>query len=188
MLDILFLSIMSWSGMIGWFRGRWRALTDAVSVIVTVCFMSISVPVLKDAVIDGEWRLQLERWLQGHLRTPTKDSFPSLPALGLWDLPAQPLGERVYEILLISLSSFALIIGIQLILQVYQTLWPHVRLSLADRSLGLIIGLLLGLFADLYLMNGLGMLSWFAGMEFLDTALSHSFLVHMAVRWLPWIF
>jgi uncharacterized membrane protein required for colicin V production len=194
MIDLLLMAVIAWTGMIGWMRGIFRALIDAVSVMSTVFFVTVSIPVLKDTMIDGEWRLGFDRWLQLWLRDPQTGLFPrlfpySIPASAAMNVSAKTvMAERIYEMVIVSLSAMALIVGIQLILQVFETVWTPPQGILTHRIGGLLIGLVLGLFVAVYLVNSLGMLSWVSGMEGLDHALSQSLLVHLFVHGLPWYF
>jgi uncharacterized membrane protein required for colicin V production len=192
MIDLILVAAIAWTGMIGWMRGMYRALIDAVSTLIAVFFVTISVPVLKDTMIDGAWRLGFEHWIQLRLRDHHTVflhlEHGSIPAGAQIAATKVFLAERIYEMIIISVSAFALIMGIQLILQVYETVWTTPRGTLANRAVGMAVGLFLGVFIVLFLINGLGMLSWFSGMEVLDEHLSRSVLVSLLVRWLPWYF
>ncbi|GIM45878.1 hypothetical protein DNHGIG_14270 [Collibacillus ludicampi] len=192
MIDLILIAVIAWAGMIGWMRGMYRALLDAVSTLIAVFFVTISVPILKDSIIDGAWRLGFEHWIQLRLRDHHTVFLHveqgSIPAGAQITSSKAFLAERIYEMIMISVSAFALIMGIQLILQVYETVWTPPRGTRANSGLGMAVGLFLGIFIVLFLINGLGMLSWFSGMEVLDEHLSESVLVSVFVRWLPWYF
>lgn len=195
-MDLLLILVIAWFCVIGWIRGRYRALIDACSSMITIFFVTSSVPLLKDMMIDGEWRFIFQRWIQFRLYDHVRDSsFPlwkvqeAVPT-GLFTHSATSmyLAERIYDMVIIFICALALIIGIQLILQVYETLWSTPKGTLSHRGVGMMVGFIMGIFSVIYLVNGLGLLSWLAGMEFLDEYISRSFFVHLLIKWLPWFF
>jgi hypothetical protein len=193
MVDLLIAVILSWCAWLGWQRGFLRTCIDAVSLMVPIFLLTISIPFLKHVLIDRGWDVALSKWMAGHLihTSPLSSGFLPLETAqpvgrGLGPDLAMTVVERFYDLFLLGLMGGALFVGLQMILRVYETLWRDAHGFWRSRAIGGIMGFGMGLTLSSYLVSCLGLICWIQGMEWLDQGLINSLFVYVMYRVFPW--
>jgi hypothetical protein len=192
MVDLLILVILSWSIWFGWRRGALRTLVDAVALLTPMFLVTLFIPFLKDVLIDRGWSLAVAKFMAGHLvkTSPQSAGFlnvaeatPVAQGIGL----GAPLWvERLYELVILGLMSGALFVGLQMVLQVYETLWRESRFDWQARALGGVAGLGIGATVSAYVISVLGLLCWIQGLEWLDQEMIGALSVRSLYRVIFW--
>lgn len=173
MIDLVIVGLLSWTGIIGWRRGGLRALIDSASVGSAIAMVLFSLPLIKD-LIDETWALQFRIWLREQVRT-----IPTGFGLG----SSSSVSDNLYHTVIVGAAAITVWAGIQMILQVFQTVWKEPSGSRLSRILGMLIGTGLGGVLSIYMVQWLGLLSWLKGFEFLDTSLGNSFLIWVIMNY-----
>ncbi|WP_018131419.1 CvpA family protein [Effusibacillus pohliae] len=173
MIDLLILCLLSWSGILGWRRGGFRALIDSVSVGGASAAAIFLIPLLRDHFIDGG-ALEFRKWLREHIR-----SVPT--GFGLSD-PGPGVAQNLYHLLIVGIAALAVWIGMQMILQVFQTVWKEPGGTVLSRIAGSLLGIAIGSVLAAYMVKCLGLLSWVQGWEALDLQLARSFFVWIVMN------
>lgn len=176
MIDLGILIVIAWGAAIGWGRGGFRSMLDCVGAGTAVAVALFSIPFMKDGLIDGFWAHDLRRWINDHLKAvPTSFGFDSV---------GTDVADRLYHLIVVGISSVAVFIGIQMILQVYITVWRQPVQSPVSRWAGALIGCCIGGMIGVYMVQCLGLLSWVKGLEILDLYLAKSFMRWVALNYL----
>lgn len=175
--DLLILMILLWTGVIGWRRGGLRSLIDSMSVGSATAVVIFSIPFVKDRLIDGSWALEFRNWIQENVRAvPAGYGFPESNAVA----------DNLYHMVLVGAGALTVWIGIQMILQVFQTVWKIPNGTLLSGVMGTLIGTGMGSVFAWYMVQCLGLLSWLKGFETLDTYLGNSFFVWVILNLAIW--
>jgi len=169
-------------------RGFLRTCMDALSLLVPIFILTISIPFLKGVLFDQGWDTALAKWMAGHLvhTSPESNGFLNLVqatavSSGL-GLEANAVSQRFYELFLLGLMVAAVFVGLQMILRVYETLWRDAHGVWQSKPIGGVLGFGIGTTVSTYLVSVLGLSCWIRGMEWLDEELLHSLFVHVVYR------
>ncbi|MFC4768456.1 CvpA family protein [Effusibacillus consociatus] len=168
MVDLLILCLISWFTIIGWRRGGYRSLLDCMSIGSAIAVVVFTIPLFRDQLIDGDWAWQLRNWIHEMMRT--------VPTFGFSNAEMGP-ADKLYHLLIVGAGALTVWIGIQMILQVFQTVWKEPSGSIASRVTGTLLGTCIGSVFSIYMVQCLGPLSWLRGWEALDHYLAKSFFV-----------
>lgn len=175
-IDLLILSLLAWGGIIGWRRGGFRSLLDCMGVGSAIAAVIFSIPSVYDQLIDASWAFPLRKWLFEHMRTVEVGLGLSRAGTGN--------AENLYHLIIVGACALAIWGGIQMILQVFQTVLKEPSGSLASRITGTFLGTCVGGVLAVYMVQCLGLLSWIQGWEALDFYLSKSFFVWTVMSWI----
>lgn len=192
MVDLFILVILSWCVWLGWQRGFLRTCLDAMAMMVPIFLLTVSIPFLKNVLIDRGWDTALSKWMAGHLvnTSPLSSGFLSLetakPVVQGLGPDAGVLVEKFYDLFLLGLMGGATFLGLQMIIRVYETLWRDAHGFWQSRPVGGLLGLGIGLTLSSYLVSFLGLICWIRGMEWLDQGLMDSLIVHVMYRVFTW--
>lgn len=175
--DLLILMIVLWTGVIGWRRGGLLSLIDSMSVGSAIAVVVFSIPFVRDRLIDGSWALEFRKWIQENVRAvPTGFGFQE----------STGVADSLYHMLVVGAGALTVWIGIQMILQVFQTVWKIPNGTVLSRVTGMLIGTAMGSVFSWYMVQCLGLLSWLKGFETLDTYLGNSFFVWVILNLAIW--
>jgi hypothetical protein len=161
---------------------------DALSLLIPIFILTISIPFLKNVLIDQGWGTALNKWMAGHLvhTSPDSNGFLSLvqatPVGQGLGFEASAVTQKFYELFLLGLMVTAVFVGLQMILRVYETLWRDAHGVWQSRPIGGLFGLGIGVTISTYLVSVLGLSCWIRGMEWLDDELMNSLFVHLIYR------
>lgn len=175
-IDLMIVGLLAWGGIIGWRRGAYRSLLDCASVGSAIAVVLFSVPLVRDVLIDGSWAWPLRKWLRERLQTVPAGMGFSNPGFGAAD--------RLYHLLIVGTGALAVWIGMQMILQVFQTVLREPVGSVGSRIAGTLMGMAMAGIFSVYVVQCLGLLSWLRGFEALDFSLRQSFLVWSVMNWI----
>ncbi len=178
LIDLLIVAIVAWASIIGWRRGGTRSLIDSASVGSAIAVVILSITLVRDRLIDGSWALEIRNWIRENLRSaPTTAGFAS---------ENMGVADNLYHLLIAGAGAITVWIGMQMILQVFQTVWRVPNETLFSRIAGTLIGAGMGSVFAWYMVQCLGLLSWVKGFEALDSYLGSSFLVWLVLNLTIW--
>lgn len=174
LIDLLIVAIVAWASIIGWRRGGTRSLIDSASVGSAIAVVLLSITFVRDRLIDGSWALVIRKWIRENLRSiPTTAGFATENA---------GVADNLYHLLIVGVGAITVWIGLQMILQVFQTVWRVPHETPVSRMAGTLIGTGMGSAFAWYMVQCLGLLSWIKGFEALDSYLGSSYFVWLMMN------
>lgn len=174
-VDTVILSVVAWGAVIGWKRGGYRALLDFASLGGSVAVILFSVHWINNIFIQADWAYKVRKWIfEQILVVPTGSGL---------SVPGNQFADQLFHLLLVGGSSLAVWIGIQMILQVFQTIMREPAGTVMSRTTGGIIGSVMGSVISFYMVQCLGFLSWVKGLEELDLYMGRSVIVSAMHTW-----
>jgi hypothetical protein len=161
---------------------------DALSLLLPIFILTISIPFLKDVLFDQGWDTGLAKWMAGHLvhTSPESNGFMNLvqatPVGQGMGLEASAVAQRFYDLFLLGMMVAAVFVGLQMILRVYETIWRDAHGVWQSKPIGGVLGLGIGVTISTYVVSVLGLSCWIRGMEWLDGELIDSLFVQLVYR------
>ncbi|MDB5085854.1 MAG: hypothetical protein JWN30_2740 [Bacilli bacterium] len=185
MVDELLIGGIAWFAMTGWMRGFARSLFDALSWMLSILFVTMTIPLLQDQMMDAGWRSLIND--RAALIYPEHKSSIAVFA-GSGGLSGRSLFEIGIWCVLILLCTLSLFIGFQMIWRVFNVTYSNrqVTLTNSSRRAGTIVGIALGVFLSIYLFQLLSGLSWAIRIEQIDQSIAGSVILHSIFSLFPW--